>query len=50
MPSRYPDRMFHRERTVKNAIVDTADVNIECGSDFVNWVPIARRKLGVNYL
>ena len=37
----------HKQRLVKNALVCTSDVDILPGPDFVNWIPIARKKLKV---
>ena len=37
-----------KQRLVKNAIVDTDDVKIEAGINFINWIPIARQKLQVH--
>ena len=38
-----------KQRIVKNALVCTSDVDIFPGADYINWIPIARSKLKVNY-
>lgn len=38
-----------KQRLVKNAIVDTNDVEIEPGTDFINWQSIAKHKLQVTH-
>ena len=38
-----------KQRIVKNALVCTSDVDIIPGTDYINWIPIARNKLKVNY-
>ena len=37
-----------KRRTVNNALVETDDVLIESGPDYVNWIPIARKRLKLN--
>ena len=39
-----------KQRLVKNAIVDTDDVKIGPGKDFINWKPIIKRKLFVKFI
>ena len=36
-----------KRRSINNGLVDTDDVLIECGPDYVNWIPIARKKIKV---
>ena len=36
-----------KRRVVNNALVETDDVLIESGPDYVNWIPIARKKIKV---
>ena len=38
-----------KQRIVKNALVSTSDVDILPGVDYINWIPITRNKLKVNY-
>ena len=40
-------KQTRKQRSVNNAIVNTDDVNIEAGIDFVNWIAISRDKLQV---
>ena len=38
-----------RQRLVKNAIVETDDVDIEPGANFANWIPFTKDKLQVKW-
>ena len=39
-----------KKRIVKNALVNTDDVSVECGTDYANWIPIARKKIKVTQI